>query len=194
LAWIAFERELSQISVRGRDGHIVHYPLAQNEHEGGILRQSYAPAPNVSAAMTKQARTFTERVMHELNYVGVLALELFVVGDGLIANEMAPRVHNSGHWTIEGAITSQFENHLRAVTGLPLGSAEAIGPSAMVNAIGVLPDRAQVLAIPDAHFHDYGKQPRPGRKVGHVTVRAPDWPTLEQRVEQVRQLCLEATA
>ena len=127
--------------------------------------------------------------MAELGYVGVLAIELFQVGDSLLGNEMAPRVHNSGHWTIEGAETSQFENHLRAVCGLPLGPADAIGVSAMVNLIGEMPDRAAVLAVPGAHLHDYGKEPRPGRKLGHITVRAADGPRSSTRLEAVIAAC-----
>ena len=121
--------------------------------------------------------------MTALDYVGVLAIELFEVDGALLGNEMAPRVHNSGHWTIEGAETSQFENHLRAVCGLPLGATDAIGVSAMVNLIGSMPDRAEVLAVPGAHLHDYGKEPRAGRKLGHVTVRADDDATLDDRLE-----------
>ena len=119
------------------------------------------------------------------DYVGVLAIELFQVGDSLLGNEMAPRVHNTAHWTIEGAETSQFENHLRAVCGLPLGSTDPVGVSAMVNLIGEMPDRAAVLSVPGAHLHDYGKDPRPGRKLGHVTVCAHDAATLEERLDAV---------
>jgi 5-(carboxyamino)imidazole ribonucleotide synthase len=121
-------------------------------------------------------------VLEHFDYVGVLTLELFEGGDFLAVNEMAPRVHNSGHWTIEGAVTSQFENHLRAILDWPLGSTEAIGVSAMVNLIGELPDPAAVLTVKGAHLHRYGKAPRPGRKVGHITVTAPDEPTLEARL------------
>jgi 5-(carboxyamino)imidazole ribonucleotide synthase len=123
--------------------------------------------------------------MAELGYVGVLTIELFQTGASLLGNEMAPRVHNSGHWTIEGAETSQFENHLRAVCGLPLGATDAIGVSAMVNLIGEMPDRDAVLAVPGAHLHDYGKQARPGRKLGHATVRADDDRTLEARLDEL---------
>ena len=115
----------------------------------------------------------------------MLAVELFDVGGELLANEIAPRVHNSGHWTIEGAVTSQFENHVRAVLGWPLGSTAARGPSAMVNCIGVMPSRDAVLAIPGAHLHDYGKSPRPGRKLGHVTVVADDDVELAGRLDAV---------
>jgi 5-(carboxyamino)imidazole ribonucleotide synthase len=120
--------------------------------------------------------------------VGVLTVEFFQKGEQLIANEMAPRVHNSGHWTIEGARTSQFENHLRAVAGWPLGSTEAVGVSAMINLIGTLPDPPAVLAIPGAHLHLYGKKPRPGRKLGHVTVWTESHALLAERVERIRAL------
>ena len=126
--------------------------------------------------------------MEELGYVGVMAIELFQVGERLLGNEMAPRVHNSGHWTDVGAETSQFENHLRAIVGLPLGSTEPVGVSAMVNLIGSIPDAAALGAVPGAHLHDYGKESRPGRKVGHVTVLADDAAALERRVRQVQAI------
>ncbi|SFS05612.1 5-(carboxyamino)imidazole ribonucleotide synthase [Dyella sp. OK004] len=170
-AFVPFERELSVIAVRSRDGDFRTWPLTQNWHTDGVLSLSLAPAPDVGTLQeraTQLARTLAER----LEYVGVFALELFVKDGQLLGNEMAPRVHNSGHWTIEGAITSQFENHVRAVLGMPLGDTAARGLSAMFNWIGELPDAAPVLSAVDAHWHDYGKQPRPGRKVGHATVCA----------------------
>jgi 5-(carboxyamino)imidazole ribonucleotide synthase len=170
--FVRFDRELSILAVRGRDGRTACYPLVENLHAGGILRRSLVPAPDVTPALQGRAEAHARRVLDRLDYVGVLAIELFQVGDRLLANEMAPRVHNSGHWTIEGAETSQFENHLRAVTGLPLGSTAARGASAMLNLIGALPDPAAVLAVPGAHLHLYGKTPRAGRKLGHVTLRA----------------------
>jgi 5-(carboxyamino)imidazole ribonucleotide synthase len=172
--FVPFERELSQIAVRGRDGAVVFYPLVENHHAGGILRLSLAPAPGLSEGLTAASQAFLRRLMGHLNYVGVLTVEFFQKGGELIANEMAPRVHNSGHWSIEGARTSQFENHLRAVLGWPLGPAEAIGHSALVNLIGSLPATAEVLAVPGAHLHLYGKKPRPGRKVGHITLWGED--------------------
>jgi 5-(carboxyamino)imidazole ribonucleotide synthase len=171
-AFVRFDRELSVLAVRGRDGAPACYPLVENLHVGGILRRSLGPAPGVSAALQGRAESHARRVLDALDYVGVLAIELFQVGDRLLANEMAPRVHNSGHWTIEGAETSQFENHLRAVAGLPLGPTAPRGASAMLNLIGALPAPDAVLAIPGAHLHLYGKTPRPGRKLGHVTLRA----------------------
>ncbi len=169
--FVPFERELSQIAVRGRDGTTKFYPLVENHHRDGILRQTLAPAPNLTAKLTELAQAHVSRVLDALDYVGVLTVEFFERDGVLIANEMAPRVHNSGHWTIEGSQTSQFENHLRAILGLPLGSTEQVAPCSMINLIGEAPDPCEVLAIPDAHLHLYGKAPRPGRKIGHVTVR-----------------------
>jgi 5-(carboxyamino)imidazole ribonucleotide synthase len=171
-AFVDFRRELSIVAVRGSDGATAFYPLVENVHRDGILRVSRAPA-SVGAEVQLEAQHRASRVLERLGHVGVLAIELFETRDGLFGNEMAPRVHNSGHWTIEGAETSQFENHLRAVTGLPLGPTTPIGHTAMVNLIGAVPDTSAVAAIPGAHLHLYGKEPRPGRKVGHVTVRAP---------------------
>ena len=168
--FVPYRRELSLVAARGRDGTVVAYPLVQNEHGDGILRLTRAPAPGLDPALQRQAEDHVGRLLVELDYVGVLALELFEVEGGLLANEFAPRVHNSGHWTIEGARTSQFENHLRAVAGFPLGAADPVECSAMVNLIGTVPDPAPLLALPDVHLHLYGKAPRPGRKLGHVTV------------------------
>jgi 5-(carboxyamino)imidazole ribonucleotide synthase len=186
--FVAFEREVSQVAVRGRDGALAFYPLVENHHEGGILRLTLAPAPDLGAELQEQAVDLTRRVLEALDYAGVLAIEFFQQGGRLVANEMAPRVHNSGHWTIEGAQTSQFENHLRAVLGWPLGEAAALGPCAMVNLIGTPPEAPAVLAVPGAHLHLYGKSPRSGRKVGHVTVRAATAEQVRERVEQVRAL------
>jgi 5-(carboxyamino)imidazole ribonucleotide synthase len=186
--FVRFERELSQIAARGRDGHMVFYPPVENYHEGGILRLSLAPAPDLTADLEARAADSTRRVLEALDYVGVLAIEFFQQGGRLILNEMAPRVHNSGHWTIEGAETSQFENHLRAVLGLPLGSAEARGPCALVNLIGEPPPTPAVLALPGAHLHLYGKRPRPGRKVGHVTVRAASAEAVRERLATLCRL------
>lgn len=179
-AWIPFERELSVLAVRSRHGDFRTWPLVQNWHADGILSMSMAPA-NVPEALAQAAVEHAQSLAEELDYVGVFALELFVHKGRLLGNEMAPRVHNSGHWTIEGAVTSQFENHLRAVLDLPLGNTEALGSSLMFNWIGELPDASAVLAHKDAHWHDYSKAPRPGRKVGHATLRAPDWNQLRDR-------------
>ncbi len=168
--FVAFDRELSILGVRGRDGETCFYPLVENHHREGILRLSIAPAPGVTPALQASAERHARALMERLAYVGVLAIELFQVGEELFGNEMAPRVHNSGHWTIEGAETSQFENHLRAVCGLALGPTGARGISAMVNLIGSVPDAAAMAGLPDAYVHLYGKEPRPGRKLGHVTI------------------------
>jgi 5-(carboxyamino)imidazole ribonucleotide synthase len=163
-----FSREVSIVGVRSAAGQIVFYPLAANCHGGGILHYSIAPFVNV--ALERAARMYLKRVMNALAYIGVLTIEFFVVKGRLIANEMAPRVHNSGHWTIEGCVTSQFENHLRAMCDLPLGSTRALGHAAMINFLGTMPDRTRLLGLDGLAFHDYGKEPRPGRKLGHCTI------------------------
>jgi 5-(carboxyamino)imidazole ribonucleotide synthase len=179
--FVPFTREISVLAVRGKAGETAFYPLVENHHRKGILRLSLAPAPSVSPQIQRAAEEAARMVLESLNYVGVLAIEFFEHDDELLANEMAPRVHNSGHWTIEGAVTSQFENHLRAINGFPLGSTTAIGSSAMINLIGEVPQPAKVLAIPSAHLHLYGKEPREGRKLGHVTLRAPSFDQLTSR-------------
>ena len=171
-AFVPFERELSVIAARGRDGDFRTWPLTRNWHVDGVLSMSLAPAPAIDQ-LQQRATALAQTLAERRDYVGVFALELFVKDGELLGNEMAPRVHNSGHWTIEGAHTSQFENHVRAVLGLPLGDTDARGVSAMFNWIGDLPDAAPVLGAVDAHWHDYGKQARPGRKVGHATLCAP---------------------
>jgi 5-(carboxyamino)imidazole ribonucleotide synthase len=170
--FVKFDRELSCIAVRGIDGATFFYPLIENFHHAGILRLSLAPAQVHAADLNLQASAQVGRILQALDYVGILAVEFFEKEGKLIANEMAPRVHNSGHWTIEGAETSQFENHIRAVAGLPLGDPKPRGFSAMINLIGSMPDATKVLQIPGAHLHDYGKEPRAGRKLGHLTIRA----------------------
>ncbi len=184
-AHVAFQRELSVLGVRGRDGTTAFYPLIENLHGDGILLRSLAPAPGVTPELQALAEGYARAVMERLGYVGVLALELFERDGELLGNELAPRVHNSGHWTIEGAETSQFENHLRAILGLPLGSTASRGTSAMVNLIGRDVEPGRVLSIPGAHLHRYGKGIRPGRKVGHVTVVADDRAELERRLALV---------
>lgn len=164
---VRFDRELSIVAVRGRDGATAFYPLAENEHRGGILAVTRAPARD---APQREAEELATRLLDELGYVGVLAIELFDVGGTLLANEFAPRVHNTGHWTIDGAETSQFENHLRAVLGLPLGSTAVRGESVMANLVGGEPPLERLLAVSGARVHLYGKEPRAGRKVGHVTL------------------------
>ena len=163
-----FSREVSLIGARTAAGKTVFYPLSANTHGGGILR--YSVAPFLNAQLERSARAYLQRVMNALDYIGVLSIEFFVVKRRLIANEMAPRVHNSGHWSIEGCVTSQFENHLRAVCDMPLGSTRALGHTAMVNFLGSMPQRDKLLAIEGLAYHDYGKTPRPGRKLGHCTI------------------------
>jgi 5-(carboxyamino)imidazole ribonucleotide synthase len=166
---VRFDRELSIVAVRDRDGARAFYPLTENEHRGGILATSRAPASG-AGALQGEAEEIARRLLDELGYVGVLAVELFDVGGRLLANEFAPRVHNTGHWTIEGSVTSQFENHLRAILGLPLGPTEALGSAILVNLVGAVPPLEELLAVRGAHVHVYGKEPRPGRKLGHVTI------------------------
>jgi 5-(carboxyamino)imidazole ribonucleotide synthase len=163
-----FSREVSLVGARSAAGDIVFYPLSANTHGGGILHYSIAPFTN--PALERKAQTYLKRVMKALDYVGVLTIEFFVVKGRLVANEMAPRVHNSGHWTIEGCVTSQFQNHLRAICDLPLGSTRPLGHTAMINFLGEMPDRGRLLGIDGLAFHDYGKEPRPGRKLGHCTI------------------------
>ncbi len=183
--FVSFTRELSVLAVRSRTGEISIYPLVENHHRSGILRLSLAPAPRLEPDIQRVAERAAHRILESLKYAGVLAIEFFEHQGELLANEMAPRVHNSGHWTIEGAVTSQFENHLRAVLGLPLGSTGPAGHCAMLNLIGDLPDSAEVLAVPDAHLHLYGKSPRPGRKLGHITLRAASPERLALRLSEL---------
>ncbi|HKY35475.1 MAG TPA: 5-(carboxyamino)imidazole ribonucleotide synthase [Polyangiaceae bacterium] len=186
--FVSFQRELSIIAVRSSRGDVVCYPLVENHHAQGILRKTLAPAPAIDAALQLQAAKYVEKLLTHLDYVGVMALELFQLDSLLLANEIAPRVHNSGHFSIEGARTSQFENHLRAILGLPLGATDVPVPCAMLNLVGIAPDPAAILAVPDAHLHWYGKAPRPGRKVGHITVCAPDAATLADRVATLERI------
>lgn len=180
--FVAFERELSIVAARDRSGDVACYPLVQNVHREGILRLTFAPAPDVPAALQERAEHAARSILDALDYVGVLAIELFELDGALVANEMAPRVHNTGHWTIEGAVASQFENHMRAVAGLPLGATDARGASLMVNVIGALPDVARVASVVGAHVHLYDKAPRARRKIAHVTLNAEDASTLAARV------------
>lgn len=182
--FINFSREVSLIAVRAQDGDIRYYPLVENTHHNGILAKTVAPAPSAEH-LNEQAQSSIKKLLEHLNYVGVMTLELFVTDSGLIANEIAPRVHNSGHWSIEGAVCSQFENHMRAVAGLPLGSTDIIKPSVMLNVIGKYPNLQDVLAIDGVHFHHYHKDERDGRKIGHITVMCDE---LEETVLKVEQL------
>jgi 5-(carboxyamino)imidazole ribonucleotide synthase len=183
--FVDFSGEVSLVAVRGRDGEVCCYPLVHNVHHEGILHLSLASDQHPLQAL---AQDYAQRVLNELEYVGVLAFEFFEVDGGLKANEIAPRVHNSGHWTIEGAQCSQFENHLRAVAGLPLGSVDKVGHSGMLNFIGSIPATADVLAVADCHLHDYSKAFKPGRKVGHVTVRSESEAQLKQQIAALEAL------
>jgi 5-(carboxyamino)imidazole ribonucleotide synthase len=179
---VAFDRELSIVGVRGRDGETRFWPVGENVHRDGILRVTHAPAVD---APQSEAEALCTTLLDALDYVGVLAVELFEVGGRLLANEFAPRVHNTGHWTIDGAVTSQFENHLRAILGLPLGPTEARAPSVMVNVIGEVPPLEELAALQGTHVHLYGKEPRAGRKVGHLTLVDPDEETLARALALV---------
>ncbi len=185
---VDFDRELSVIAVRGLDGATACYPLVENSHADGILRISRAPAPRLGDTMRAEGEALARALLDEFDHVGVLTVELFERDGALLANELAPRVHNSGHWTIEGAATSQFENHLRAILGLPLGSTAARGVAAMVNCIGAMPEPAALAGLTGAFLHDYEKMPRAGRKLGHVTLVADDADHLERDVARVRAL------
>jgi 5-(carboxyamino)imidazole ribonucleotide synthase len=182
--WVAFERELSILGVRSVSGEARFYPLISTHHEAGILDLAHAPA-SAGDGLQAEAEGYARVLMEHLDYVGVLALELFDTGHGLLANEMAPRVHNSGHWTQDGATHCQFENHVRAVCNLPLGGTEALGFSTMINVLGTLPDVEAILDLPDAHLHLYDKSPRPGRKLGHVNVQSLDEDQVRRTVAAV---------
>lgn len=183
-AFVPFERELSVVAVRGRDGEFRTWPLTENWHVDGVLSASLAPA-QADDALVATAFDYARRLAEELDYVGVFALELFCRDGILLANELAPRVHNSGHWSIEGAETSQFQNHLRAVLGRPLGATRMRGHACMLNWIGALPDADALLRVAGAHWHDYGKSPRAGRKVGHATMRADSPTELAQVLQRI---------
>ncbi|WP_043529767.1 5-(carboxyamino)imidazole ribonucleotide synthase [Litchfieldella xinjiangensis] len=192
-AFVDFVREVSIIAVRGRDGQVVFYPMAENVHVDGILRYSLAPMPDLDAQVQQTADDYIRALLDALDYVGVLTLELFQTRDGeLLANEMAPRVHNSGHWSMDGAVTSQFENHLRAIQGLSLGDTAARQPTCMINVIGREGDPESILAIGDAHLHRYDKDERPGRKLGHVNLVAPSHAELLEKVRACAALLPDA--
>jgi 5-(carboxyamino)imidazole ribonucleotide synthase len=183
--FVSFRRELSIVAARGQDGSVVHYDVVENVHRDGVLHTTTAPARGLDPAIADEAREYASSVLRRLDYVGVLAIELFDDEHGLCVNEMAPRVHNSGHWTIEGAVTSQFENHVRAITGAPLGSPALKRPCVMVNLVGTIPDPAAIAAIPNAHLHLYDKLPKPGRKLGHVTVVGSDESEVERTAKSI---------
>lgn len=189
--FVQFEREVSLIAARSVDRSLIYYPLVENHHASGILRLTLAPAPAWTPELQRSAEQSVQRLLEHLDYVGIVTVEFFETRAGLVANEFAPRVHNSGHWSIEGAKTSQFENHLRAIVGLPLGNTSVRGHVAMVNLVGAIPESKDVLAIEDAHLHLYGKAARPGRKVGHVTVLAN---TADERRAKLQRLLPQLVA
>jgi len=179
--YIPFEREISIVAARSQRGDIRFYPINENQHEKGILKRSRV---KLHDGLQGRAEDYVQRVLTALDYIGVLAFEFFIVDGELVANEIAPRVHNTGHWTIEGAATSQFENHLRALVGWPLGDTAARADCVMLNVIGNKPDMDLILKVPGVHLHDYGKEPRPGRKLGHITM----WDATEQTEKAVQDI------
>jgi 5-(carboxyamino)imidazole ribonucleotide synthase len=182
--WVPFDYEVSCIGARNTESDVVIYPLSRNVHVAGILRTSRSPID--APAIAGQAERHVRRILDELDYVGVLALEFFVKDDMLLANEFAPRVHNSGHWSIEGSETSQFENHVRAILGMPLGSVASVGHAGMINLIGAIPDA--VRSLEQGVLHDYGKAPRPGRKLGHITVTAESAVACDEAIDIISQI------
>ena len=169
-SFVPFEAECSLVAVRGLDGETRTWPLIRNVHSNGILKLSL---PGVfDESLQSRAAEYMQTLLEHFDYTGVLTVEFFLLHGELLVNEFAPRVHNSGHWTIEGATCSQFENHLRAISGLPLGDTDMKAWSMMFNWIGEMPDQKKAMAVPGLHWHDYGKLPRPGRKIGHATLTA----------------------
>ena len=184
--FINFKRELSLIAVRGANGDLKYYPLVENSHHEGILRLTVAPAQEVSDSLQKKAENYMQALITEINHVGVLTLELFDSDDDLIVNEIAPRVHNSGHWTIEGAQTSQFENHIRAITNCPLGETSVKNRfNAMINIIGKLGPTKKVLETSNAHLHLYDKKERENRKLGHITITSDSYQDLQKSIKNL---------
>ena len=190
-AFIDYQFECSIIGVRNRAGEVRCYPLTVNHHEQGILRVSRVGFTGLAAALQQQAEAWLQQIAEQFHYVGVLTLELFASDAGLLANEIAPRVHNSGHWSIDAADCSQFENHLRAVADLPLGPTTVSAEAMMINFIGHMPDRQCWLQVPGLHWHDYGKQPRDLRKVGHATLCAYDQHQLQQRLHHLQSVAVQ---
>jgi 5-(carboxyamino)imidazole ribonucleotide synthase len=191
-AFVAFDREVSIVAARSTTGEIVTYPLVENHHRGGILRKTIAPAPNLTPALQALAEGYVRRVLEDLDYVGVLAIEFFQVGDHLLGNEMAPRVHNSGHWTMDGATTSQFANHLRALAGWKLGDTQPTGHAVMLNIIGTSPAPEALASVPGARIHLYAKSARPGRKLGHVNVVGASPAAIAASVSELERLIAAA--
>ncbi|HIL43266.1 MAG TPA: 5-(carboxyamino)imidazole ribonucleotide synthase [Gammaproteobacteria bacterium] len=186
--FVTFKRELSLIAVRGIDNDHRYYPLVENTHHNGILRMTNAPAENIGKEVQETAERYMRSLLDELNHVGVLTIELFETEEGLVANEIAPRVHNSGHWSIEGSITSQFENHVRAITAMPLGDTATLHPfCTMINIIGKVGDVNEVLMMPNAHLHLYNKEEREDRKLGHITITAKSKDEMNSNINQLKQ-------
>lgn len=184
--FVDFKRELSLIAVRGKDNTHQYYPLAENTHHQGILRLSVAPAQDIDPSVQKMAEHYMQHLLDEMDHVGVLTLELFETDNGLVANEMAPRVHNSGHWSIEGARTSQFENHIRAISGMPLGDTTSIhSHNAMINIIGEIGPIDIALKMDNAHLHLYDKSPRENRKLGHINLNCSSQSELDESIEKL---------
>ena len=186
--FVTFKRELSLIAVRGIDSDHRYYPLVENTHHNGILRMTNAPAENIGKEVQETAERYMRSLLDELNHVGVLTIELFETEEGLVANEIAPRVHNSGHWSIEGSITSQFENHVRAITAMPLGDTATLHPfCTMINIISKVGDVNEVLMMPNAHLHLYDKEEREDRKLGHITITAKSKDEMNSNINQLKQ-------
>lgn len=191
-SFVGFSAEVSLVAARRLNGEVAFYPLAENTHHQGILSHTIVSAER--HPLQQEAEQQVSKLLSHLSHVGVFTVEFFVTAQGLVANETAPRVHNSGHWSIEGARCSQFENHLRAILDLPLGDASARGPVAMLNIVGRYPDPSEVLSVPGAYLHVYDKSERAGRKIGHITLRAGSAEELSQRMQTVVALLPERLA
>lgn len=191
---INFQRELSLIGITDKNGNHLFYPLTENHHADGQLVLSIAPAPKVTPELQQKAEQAYQKISEQLDYCGVLAIEFFQVGEDLLVNEIAPRVHNSGHWTQQGSTTSQFENHIRAVAGFPLGSTKVLSPVAMINYVGHAKPKADLFAVPNVHLHWYDKSVRPKRKMGHINVVGNTAEQLLQTVKQVKAFIPEGLA
>ena len=191
---INFERELSLVGVTDKNGNHKFYPLTENHHADGQLVLSLAPAPRVTLELEQQAQDIYKKISEQLDYCGVLAIEFFQLKDQLIVNEIAPRVHNSGHWTQQGSVTSQFENHIRAVAGYPLGETTATSCVAMINYVGQSKPKADLFTVPNVHLHWYDKQVRPKRKMGHINVTGSTPEQLLKTVKIVKNFLPDALA
>lgn len=191
---INFERELSLVGVTDKNGNHKFYPLTENHHADGQLVLSLAPAPKITLELEQQAQKIYKKISEQLDYCGVLAIEFFQLEDQLIVNEIAPRVHNSGHWTQQGSVTSQFENHIRAVAGYPLGETTATSYVAMINYVGQSKPKADLFTVPNVHLHWYDKQVRPKRKMGHINVTGSTPEQLLKTVKTVKSFLPDALA